>query len=494
MSLLDGDIHPNPGPARYPCRDCNKAVRSNQKGIQCDGCDQWYHIACIDMSVTTYHSLSDPTLLWNCHHCELCHFSDSFFDPESDDANTQTSLADEQLIPSHSTKGSINISGLFFNARSIKNKTNELWAFLESEPPDILGMAETWLTPNDITIEPLLQRYGYTSFRRDRKAGKGGGVFAGVKSALSPRHVPELEHPDLELLCIEITVNSNKWLVCILYRQPNATAEFWDNFQAVVDSVQLKVNDHQGVIIVGDFNVNWRDTDAPNVHHLTHIVSTMDMVQLIDNITRQCPQDPTTGSIIDLLFTNQIMLVEASTGPNPVGSDHLAISFKVSCSVTQPTKSLVRQFLSYKQGDFEHFNNLLSLARWSLFMDVDNVDDAWDGFLDLFDAAACDAIPRKRCRSKRSCPWIDDEIKHLISKKRTAFHIAKRSGTVDKWDLYKMVRNKVKQAVNISYSRYINKLFCDTSDNKKRFFSFVRREKIPHLSSIIKVALSVSLN
>ena len=37
--LLGGDIHLNPGPNwKYPYGSCNKTVKRNQKGIQCDHC------------------------------------------------------------------------------------------------------------------------------------------------------------------------------------------------------------------------------------------------------------------------------------------------------------------------------------------------------------------------------------------------------------------------------------------------------------------------
>ena len=47
--LLSGDVQLNPGPIRYPCgvEACGKPVKSNQKGIQCDGCFSWFHTKCI---------------------------------------------------------------------------------------------------------------------------------------------------------------------------------------------------------------------------------------------------------------------------------------------------------------------------------------------------------------------------------------------------------------------------------------------------------------
>ena len=44
---LPSDIHPNPGPLqqriKYPCRECNRNVRSNQDAILCSECDCWFH-------------------------------------------------------------------------------------------------------------------------------------------------------------------------------------------------------------------------------------------------------------------------------------------------------------------------------------------------------------------------------------------------------------------------------------------------------------------
>jgi hypothetical protein len=45
--LLSDDVHINPGPIKYPCTNCKKGKRSNQRAIQCDFCDEWTHMRCI---------------------------------------------------------------------------------------------------------------------------------------------------------------------------------------------------------------------------------------------------------------------------------------------------------------------------------------------------------------------------------------------------------------------------------------------------------------
>ena len=73
LLLLCGDIMQNPGPSsppttkgrlryKFPCGICEKPVKSNQKGIQCDFCDLWYHARCLDLIFT-----NTPGLVNNCH-------------------------------------------------------------------------------------------------------------------------------------------------------------------------------------------------------------------------------------------------------------------------------------------------------------------------------------------------------------------------------------------------------------------------------------------
>ena len=49
-----GNIQPNPGPVKYPCQVCDKAVRSNQHGIECSNCEKWCHRVCEYMSKEGY--------------------------------------------------------------------------------------------------------------------------------------------------------------------------------------------------------------------------------------------------------------------------------------------------------------------------------------------------------------------------------------------------------------------------------------------------------
>ena len=62
--LLAGDVSENPGPTKDLCGLCSKICRRNQKAIQCDECDTWYHAKCMDMSNTEYANLCNPSSTW----------------------------------------------------------------------------------------------------------------------------------------------------------------------------------------------------------------------------------------------------------------------------------------------------------------------------------------------------------------------------------------------------------------------------------------------
>ena len=49
-------------------------------------------------------------------------------------------------------------------------------------------------------------------------------------------------------------------------------------------------------------------------------------------------------------------------------------------------------------------NTLLRIAPWSLFMDEGDIDQCWEGFWDVFQAAVNECIPSNVQKNKGFCP------------------------------------------------------------------------------------------
>ena len=67
LLLLAGDIISNPGPQwKFPCGFCSKPIMRNQRGIQCDNCDRWFHTSCYTIGDQTYETLGTSSCVWIC--------------------------------------------------------------------------------------------------------------------------------------------------------------------------------------------------------------------------------------------------------------------------------------------------------------------------------------------------------------------------------------------------------------------------------------------
>ena len=73
--ILCGDVHPQPGPAaktKFPCKECQKNVRSNQNAILCANCETWSHAKCLGFTNTQFnYYLGNPHIDWICDWCCL---------------------------------------------------------------------------------------------------------------------------------------------------------------------------------------------------------------------------------------------------------------------------------------------------------------------------------------------------------------------------------------------------------------------------------------
>ena len=73
------------------------------------------------------------------------------------------------------------MKALYLNARSIRNKVDELVEQIDTNGHDLVAITEMWLQ-GDRDWELNVQ--GYQVFRKDRQEGKGGGVALLIKDSI----------------------------------------------------------------------------------------------------------------------------------------------------------------------------------------------------------------------------------------------------------------------------------------------------------------------
>ena len=203
--LICSDINPNPEPQwKCPRGVCHKPLKSNQKGIQCDYCDGWYHSKCC-MNDLIYDAMANSCCLKICYDCGLPSFATSLFDysgcmktsnrfsplahmhsqaQNMDDSvsyqtsrglpsSTSTPKKTSSLPSAQSAQKSRRLRLLNVNFRSVVNTIDQFHAMVDSVKPNIIVGTESWLRPDIMNSEIFPSNY--TVYRRDKDTS--GAVY-----------------------------------------------------------------------------------------------------------------------------------------------------------------------------------------------------------------------------------------------------------------------------------------------------------------------------
>ena len=152
LLALVGDVHPNPGPSRYPCSVSFKNVTHQGTRYLCTICLHSVHSRCSGglRNAADYRKANG----WIC----MTTLQPRTPSPPPSPAHTPT-ISDKTF----------NI--LQWNANGIGNKQTELSIFLEAHDVKVAAIQESKLTAQ--SRSPNIQNY--TIVRQDRRQGPGGG-------------------------------------------------------------------------------------------------------------------------------------------------------------------------------------------------------------------------------------------------------------------------------------------------------------------------------
>ena len=134
----------NPGPrCKYPCGVCSKAVKCDQRGVQCDYCDIWYHVDCMQMKTKIYEALANSSRIWGCVDCgfpnlDVVSVTNHFWPLHSHSiSNSSSNSTVEFGFPSGQNNSSQNTIGPPQHTSSPKKNRNKPSSAANSKPNQI---------------------------------------------------------------------------------------------------------------------------------------------------------------------------------------------------------------------------------------------------------------------------------------------------------------------------------------------------------------------
>ena len=252
------------------------------------------------------------------------------------------------------------LSCFYVNARSIRNKKNELLAQIETENPDIVGITETWLN-DEIDYLNEFKLVGYNNFSKNRTHKRGGGIIIFIRDSIKMVQINMETNAVYDLLLTEIILNTNnKLLFGIIYRPPNQNEQ---TDQLMFQELETHVANKE-LILIGDFNyptVNWETHTAD--HEGERIINYIE-----DNFYIQKVTQPTRGdNILDLVMCSDDDLISTvEVGDRFSTSDHNIIRFEIN---TKLCKNINEEMIpDYKKTNFQTLRNEMANVNWDSTM------------------------------------------------------------------------------------------------------------------------------
>ena len=148
------------------------------------------------------------------------------------------------------------------NARSVKNKSDEIADLICENEIDICAITETWLSTTDgdkISIGNLTP-VGYSLLHVPRAKGRGGGVGIVYKDSLKVQKQAVTSQKSFECMEVHLSTGNDCIRFCVVYRPPpggrsgQPTRIFFDEFQKYIDG---NTTTSGKLIVVGDFNFHY---------------------------------------------------------------------------------------------------------------------------------------------------------------------------------------------------------------------------------------------
>ena len=141
LLALTGDVHPNPGPSRYPCSVCFKNFTNQGTSYLCTRCSHWIHSRCSGFRNAADYRKANG---WICTACMT---------------PPQPRAPSPPPSPAHTPTMSDNTFNILqWNANGIGNKQTELSIILEAHDVKVAVIQESKL-------------------RQDRRQCTGGGLL-----------------------------------------------------------------------------------------------------------------------------------------------------------------------------------------------------------------------------------------------------------------------------------------------------------------------------
>ena len=261
--------------------------------------------------------------------------------------------------------------------------------------------------------------------------------------------------------------------MCVCYRPPSCNLEEWLH---LFSSFLQETSRYDKVLIAGDFNfpdLTWNSTFVPAISGKSISAGSSEFREVcFDFLLHQINMYPTRhNNILDLVLTtvpdnilNYLSCVSAETFE--ISSDH-HLTFFDFLLFTKQKGCDKRTVFNFHLADWSGFLDGLDKCNLSPNESTD-VNTDWERWRNIFLEVATEYIPRKTFKRRNSPPWVDGEVKRLLSKKDSCRKKEKKLSCPKLWEKFRNLRRRAKSLLKVKRMQYFQSLPSMLKSNSRK--------------------------
>ena len=263
---------------------------------------------------------------------------------------------------------------------------------------------------------------------------------------------------NFEIIFLEITLRTRKWLIIGLYKPPNQKEDYFLKNLGIVLNNYLSKYEH--IILLGDFNLTTSNK------YLADFITLFNLESLINTPTCFQSKKP---RCIDLILTNKKSLFKNSKTFEVGISDHHHLVLTSMRSQRIQGNPKTKFYRDYKSFNFEYFNNELNELlksekdiSYSLFENI---------FLQVLNAHA---PVKKKIQRFNNNPFMTKQLRKAIMHRSRLKNVFNKNRTPKTWDSYKKQRNFCVDLLRRTKKLYFENINVKYINDNKKFWKTIK--------------------
>lgn len=224
------------------------------------------------------------------------------------------------------------------------------------------------------------------------------------------------------------------------------------------------------IYICGDFNINLLNSEK---HPETDdFLSTMYSMSLYPSITKPSRITSSSATLIDNIFTNDIQNESINGLFICDVTDHLPVfTIKEWKCWKKPNLQITSQKHLLNEQTIGALFNALSEQDWGTVYNEENVDNAYNNFIQTFIKLYNKYCPLINCKNRKRyehCPWLTKGLQNACKKKNNLYAKFIKLKTKESEIKYKTYKNKLTDIIRNSKKHYYKNILEENKNNPRK--------------------------